>query len=51
MLAYLRATLPVPVLTGLPFGHIRDKVTLPVGGQASLASGDAGFSLTINGYR
>ena len=51
MLDYLRATLRVPVLTGLPFGHIRDKLTLPVGGQASLVSGAAGFSLTMNGYR
>jgi muramoyltetrapeptide carboxypeptidase len=51
MLDYLRATLPVPVLTGLPFGHIRDKVTLPVGGQASLVSGGEGFSLAMHGCR
>jgi len=27
----------VPIVTGLPFGHVRDKLTLPVGGRARLA--------------
>ena len=26
----------VPIVTGLPFGHVRDKLTLPVGGRARL---------------
>jgi len=47
MLAYLRAHVPVPILTGLPFGHIRDKVTLQVGAQAQLRSDANGFQLTI----
>ncbi|MGS0740297.1 muramoyltetrapeptide carboxypeptidase [Glaciimonas sp. GG7] len=47
MLAYLRAHIAVPILTGLPFGHMRDKVTLPVGSQAKLVSGAAGFQLMI----
>ena len=47
MLAYLRAHIAVPILTGLPFGHIRDKVTLPVGSQARLISGSSGFQLII----
>lgn len=47
MLAFLRAHVPVPILTGLPFGHIRDKVTLPVGAQAQLRSDANGFQLTI----
>lgn len=40
---YLRGLSPVPIITGLPFGHCRDKLTLPVGGPASLqiASGTA----------
>ncbi len=33
---YLRTVSPVPIITGLPFGHCRDKLTLPVGGSASL---------------
>lgn len=50
MVAYLRAHLPVPVLTGLPFGHGRDKATLVVGAQATLNSDEDGFSLTMRGY-
>lgn len=50
MLAYLRATLPIPVLTGLPFGHIKDRATLPYGGVAHLVSDQRGFDLTIGDY-
>ena len=38
MVSYLRQHLPVPVLTGLPFGHMKDKVTLVVGADAQLDS-------------
>jgi muramoyltetrapeptide carboxypeptidase len=31
MVAHLRSVCATPVLTGLPFGHVRTKVTLPVG--------------------
>ena len=50
MLAYVRERLPVPVLTGLEFGHIRRRVTLPFGGQARLTSNDAGFTLRVGDY-
>lgn len=50
MLAYLRATLPIPVLTGLEFGHIPKRVTIPFGAQASLVSDDARFQLTMSDY-
>lgn len=50
MLAYVRERLPVPVLTGLEFGHIRRRVTLPFGGQARLTSNDAGFTLQMGDY-
>lgn len=33
---HLRSQLAVPLLTGLPFGHIRTKVSLPVGRRATL---------------
>lgn len=36
VLHHLRATLRVPVLTGLPFGHVRTKLTLPVGRRVRL---------------
>jgi muramoyltetrapeptide carboxypeptidase len=50
MLARLRSTLPVPVLTGLPFGHIVDKVTLPVGAPATLHGDAHGWVLSVTGY-
>jgi muramoyltetrapeptide carboxypeptidase len=50
MLAYLRATLPVPVLTGLSFGHIARRVTIPFGAQALLTSDGEGFRITLSDY-
>jgi muramoyltetrapeptide carboxypeptidase len=50
MLAYLRQRLPAPVLTGLPFGHIRDKATLAVGCRAELVSDATGFRLGMKAY-
>lgn len=50
MLAYLRATVGVPLLTGLPFGHIRDKVTLAVGCHAALTSDRHSMRITMSGY-
>ncbi|MFM6992289.1 MAG: LD-carboxypeptidase [Rhodoferax sp.] len=37
VVAWLRSQLPVPVLTGLPFGHVPTKVLLPVGARVDLA--------------
>lgn len=50
MLAYLRAHCPIPVLTGLPFGHIADKATLAVGAQATLVGNGAQWQLTMSRY-
>lgn len=51
MLAFLRARIATPIVTGLPFGHVRDLVTLPLGAHAELdARGAAGFTLTLSGY-
>ena len=36
VVAHLRSVLKVPVLTGLPFGHVHPKVTLPVGRKVQL---------------
>jgi muramoyltetrapeptide carboxypeptidase len=36
LLAHFRSRLQVPVVTGLPFGHVVSKATLPVGGSATL---------------
>lgn len=35
--AHVRSVTPVPVLTGLPFGHVPTKVCLPVGRRVALA--------------
>ncbi len=36
VVTWLRSQLKVPVLTGLPFGHVPTKVLLPVGGKVDL---------------
>jgi muramoyltetrapeptide carboxypeptidase len=36
MVERVRAATTVPVLTGLPFGHVPTKVCLPVGRRATL---------------
>ena len=36
MLARVRAATRTPILTGLPFGHVATKVTLPVGAKVQL---------------
>ena len=50
MLAYLREVLPLPVVTGLPFGHIPDKATLAVGSQGRLQVTDIETSVSMTGY-
>jgi len=50
MLAYVRSLLDLPVITGLPFGHIRDKVTLPVGCDAHLQSAAGIVRLRMTAY-
>lgn len=52
MVAHLRARCQVPILTGLPFGHVRDKVTLPVGQEAQLnVEAEKGYELTVQAIR
>ena len=40
-----RLTKKIPILTGLPFGHVADKLTLPVGAQVNLQASLNGFVL------
>lgn len=40
VIAWLRAACRVPVITGLPYGHVKVKATLPVGGQVGIATED-----------
>ena len=44
----LRRRLPIPVYTGLPFGHVPDKLTLPVGAPATLVVRDGAAELVLS---
>lgn len=50
MLAYLRGVLPVPVLTGLEFGHVARRVTIPFGAQGHLVCDNGRFALSLSDY-
>ena len=40
VVAYLQQRVDLPLLPNLPFGHVRDKLTLPVGGRVRLTLPD-----------
>lgn len=46
LVAHLRGVIDIPVLTGLPFGHIRDKLSIPFGAPARLAIGRRAYRLS-----
>ncbi|HEU4622719.1 MAG TPA: LD-carboxypeptidase, partial [Burkholderiaceae bacterium] len=50
MVAHARGRFGVPILTGLPFGHCPDKLTLPVGGHVVLESMRGGYRLEMSRY-
>ena len=47
---YLRKLVKAPVVSGLPFGHIARKLTLPVGGRAALTVRRSRAHLALSGY-
>jgi len=47
----IRSHVPVPIYTGLPFGHVPDKLTLPVGGRCALDVRDGHATLRLSDYR
>jgi muramoyltetrapeptide carboxypeptidase len=49
-IAQLRARLDIPVLSGLPFGHVPRKLTLPVGGRARLRMRAGRAELSFSGH-
>ena len=51
VLDHLRGKLTIPIVTGLAFGHIADKVTLPVGAAATLVGDSSHWTLRASGYR
>lgn len=50
MLAHLRSVVGIPIVTGLPFGHCENKLTLPFGGLARLQTLGDQASLTLSQY-
>ncbi|HEX5306979.1 MAG TPA: muramoyltetrapeptide carboxypeptidase [Dyella sp.] len=48
--AQIRKVVGIPVLDGLPFGHARDKVTLPFGVPARLQVSGTQAALSFSGY-
>jgi muramoyltetrapeptide carboxypeptidase len=50
MLEQVRSLIGIPVVTGLPFGHVHNMVTLPVGATGHLVANAHGFKLTASGY-
>ncbi|MBU6995613.1 S66 peptidase family protein [Ferrovum myxofaciens] len=48
---YLQHLVPIPLLQNLPFGHVRDKLTLPVGGRVRITLPDpAHYQLHFSQY-
>ena len=45
---WLRATVKVPVITGLPYGHAKVKATLPVGRKVGVATEDGMAHLVLD---
>ena len=50
VVTHFRERLTVPVLTGLPFGHIRVKLTLPIGAKCRLSVTNREFKLGMSEY-
>jgi muramoyltetrapeptide carboxypeptidase len=50
VVSHFRATQGVPIYTGLPFGHVPDKLTLPVGGHCALAVHGGRARLVLGNY-
>ncbi|MEJ7667228.1 MAG: LD-carboxypeptidase [Casimicrobiaceae bacterium] len=48
--AHLRSRIDVPIYTGLAFGHVRDKLTLPVGGRCTFDARDGYARLVLSDY-
>ncbi|MGQ0749623.1 MAG: LD-carboxypeptidase [Betaproteobacteria bacterium] len=49
-IAFLRSRRKTPVITGLPFGHVARKLTLPVGGHAKLTVRRGRAHLALSRY-
>ena len=50
MIDHCRGAFGVPIFSGLPFGHRRDKLTLPVGARCALAVQGGVARIALSGY-
>lgn len=50
MFHWVAQQIDIPLIFGLPFGHIPDKVTLPVGAKCHLLSDQQHIHLTVSSY-
>ena len=50
VITHFRERLHAPILTGLPFGHIRDKLTLPIGATCRVSAAREQYKLTLSRY-
>lgn len=50
MVGHARKAFDLPILTGLPFGHVHPKLTLPVGAHCHVKSRRGGYRLYLGGY-
>lgn len=48
--AHMRSVCATPILTGLPFGHIPEKLTLPVGGRCEMLVRGGQATLVFSAY-
>jgi muramoyltetrapeptide carboxypeptidase len=46
----LREIITCPMLTNLPFGHVENKMTIPVGAMAKLSIKSNGYDISFSGY-
>lgn len=51
MIEHCRSAFGVPIFTGLPFGHRRDKLTLPVGGRCAVSVSGGIARIELSDYR
>ncbi len=51
VVTHMRERVDVPIFTGLPFGHVRDKLTLPIGGRCELKVSGGRARLALFDYR
>jgi muramoyltetrapeptide carboxypeptidase len=51
MITHFRSVTSVPLYAGLPFGHVREKLTLPVGGRCALSVRSGAARLQFFDYR